>query len=333
MTDTRFLHVLATRLGIGVYDQAWFDYRLELFRTITVASMAAQTSQDFTWLIVVDANMPPKARATVEQAIAGLTNTEILDVEFKTDFRPTVAAWCTQTARRTATDHVLTSRLDDDDALKTNAFERIHTEAADFLTTSPHQYAVFSLNIGTMWLPAQRRGYTRYHDSHSLGLSLMEPASHVTTVYSKPHRDIKQQFTPRGAHIKGIDGDTRWWLYATHRMADSDTGDGTRYKKIMEHKYGYHLDDNLLETFGLDPQAIDALTHVTEPQAATPIKRLTLRAMDYEREIKTQREKQRSPWPLARRRATKRIRKLEQQRHAAGTGIVSTPPPAAKTPK
>lgn len=323
MTDTRFLHVLATRMGIGIYDQAWFDYRLALFTTITVPSMAAQTSQDFTWLIAVDRNMPTNARTTLDHAISNLTNTHIVEVEFKTDFRPTIAQWCTHQATTTGTRHVLTSRLDDDDALNTNAFERIHTETADFLRTSRQPYAVFSLNIGTMWLPAQRRGYTRYHDSHSLGLSLLEPAAKTTTVYSRPHREIKQRLAPQGAHIHGIDGDTRWWLYAAHTMADSDTGDGSRHKKIMEHKHGYHVDDAQLESFGLDPQAITTLQHIIEPQAATPIKRLTLRAMDIERQIKAERARQQSLSPWKRRKAAKRIKDLERQRQSAGSDIVS----------
>lgn len=321
--STRFSHVLATRLGIGIYDQSWFDYRLALFETITVASMTNQTSQDFTWLIVVDTNMPTRARTTVETATAHLTNTHILDVEFKTDFRKTIATWCTDHATRTNTPHILTSRLDDDDALHTHAFERIQSEATDFLTTSHHQHAVFSLNIGTMWLPAQRRGYTRYHDSHSLGLSLMEPADNITTVYSRPHREIKQRLTPQGTHIRGIDGDKRWWLYAAHTMADSDTGDGARHKKIMEHKYGYHVDDEQLATFGLDPQAITALEHIPEPVAAAPIKRLTLRAMDVERQIKAERDRATSLSPWKRRKAERRIRELERQRQSAGSGIVS----------
>lgn len=318
--STRFQHILATRLGIGIYDQAWFDYRLALFQAITIPSMTHQTSQDFTWLIVTDTNMPTQARDTVNKATAHLTNTHILDVEFKTDFRPTIATWATQHAN---TDHILTSRLDDDDALHTHAFERIHTEAEHFLTTSPHPYAVFSLNIGTMWIPANRRGYTRYHDSHSLGLSLMEPTDNITTVHSKPHREIKHQLTPRGAHIRGIDGDQRWWLYAAHTMADSDTGDGARHKKITEHKYGYHVDDQQLESFGLDPHTITALQDLPEPVAASPIKRLTLRAMDIERQIKTERDRQQSRLPWRRRKATRRIRDLEHQRHNAGTKIVS----------
>ncbi|MGH8879865.1 MAG: glycosyltransferase, partial [Stackebrandtia sp.] len=37
-----------------MYDEAWFDYRLRLFESITVPSMLAQTDRDFWWLVVVD---------------------------------------------------------------------------------------------------------------------------------------------------------------------------------------------------------------------------------------------------------------------------------------
>src|SRR5690606_34071114 len=155
-SSTTFIHVLATRLGIGVYDPAWFDYRLRLFETITVPSLAAQTSAEFTWMLEGDRRMPATARGRLERANAGLPRAVVLPVEFKTDFRPAVVRWCRQRADQVGARHVLTTRLDDDDALRIDALERLQSEAADFTRTSQHRYAVLSFNLGCMWLPTDR---------------------------------------------------------------------------------------------------------------------------------------------------------------------------------
>jgi hypothetical protein len=285
MSGRGFVHVLATRVGIGVYDVGWFDYRLALFEAITVPSMAAQTSQDFHWLVVVDQRMPRAARERLDRAVAARPGTEVLPVEFKSDLRAAVAARARELADTAGTEFTVTSRLDDDDAMHTEAFARLHDEADDFQRTGRSRYAVFSFNVGCMWLPPHRRGYTRYHDSHSLGLSLMEPAKRCQSIYSKPHKEIKYQYAPRGAHLRGIDGDRRWWLYATHPLADSETGDRSRIERILTHRYGYRVDDTLLASFGLDPSVIDRLGGDAEPEIIGSTIRLWERAVDAEQEI------------------------------------------------
>lgn len=319
-----FVHVLATRIGIGVYDQAWFDYRLRLFESITVPSMKAQTCQDFSWLLIVDREMPAKAREQLDQAIAGMSNAKIVAVEFKTDLKATVVRWSKRRAVAKGVEYVMTSRLDDDDAMRVDAFERLHREAAEFIRVDNYHYAVFSFNLGCMWLPSRRLGYTRYHDSHSLALSLVEPVESCKCVYAYPHRDIKRVIAPRGAYIRGIDGDTLWWLYAAHNLASSDTGDGKRAEKITEHKYGYDVDDSLLATFGLDPETIAALATVPDPSARKPVLRMWAGAMDIEREIRQTRSEMAQAVGREQAALKERLEELELERRAAGSGIVET---------
>jgi hypothetical protein len=325
VSSSSFIHVLATRIGIGVYDEAWFDYRLRLFQSVTVPSIASQTSRDFSWLLVVDKNMPPVARSRFDAAIAKLDNAVVIPVEFKTDFRKAVVRWSRQKAESAGAAYVLSSRLDDDDALRTDAFERLQAETADFLRSSRHRYAVFSFNLGCMWLPSRRRGYTRYHDSHSLGLSVVEPAEVCRSVYAWPHREIKQQLAPRGTYIRGLAGDTLWWLYAAHNLSDSETGSGIRLEKIMNHRYGYPVDESILGYFGLDPAAVAALAVTDEPESNEPTKFLSLRGIETEQEIKELRARIRRTsrmQVLKLYQARRRLGQLEQQRLIVGSGIV-----------
>ncbi|HIW61329.1 MAG TPA: putative rhamnosyl transferase [Candidatus Stackebrandtia excrementipullorum] len=317
-----FVHVLSTRVGIGVYDEAWFDYRLKLFSAVTVPSIAAQTCQDFTWLLVVDKQMPPKARGVFDEVIKPLKNVVVLEVEFKADFRKTVARWSKEYAAVKRADFVLSSRLDDDDALHITAFERIHAETDGFFTREDLRFAVFSLNVGCMWLPSKGHGYTRYHDSLGIGLSLMEPAESVETVYAHPHRDIKQRLTPRGSYMCGVDGAELWWLYAAHTISDSDKGDGKRHQRIINHKYGYSLDRKTMQRFGLIPEQIAGLREVGEPIPRQATKFLSLRTLETEKQIRSIRSELTDASWLRRRLLTQRLSRLERERVQAGSNIV-----------
>jgi hypothetical protein len=322
--------VLATRLGIGVYDETWYDYRMSLFEAITVPCMKAQTSRDFDWLIVVDKQMPPLARQRLDAAIAGVPRAEVLSVEFKSDFRKAIVDWGKDAARLAGREYILSSRLDDDDALRVDFFERLRFEADDFLRreTGKPRRGVFSFTLGTMWVPSTRFGYTRYHDSHSLGLSVVEPIATHRSVYYWTHPEIKQRLAPQGAYIRGVDGDDiRWWLYAAHPLAVTDRGDNVRYKKVMEHKHRYRIDDDFLATFGVDASAVDALAETTVPQQAPDPQPLSTRAMDLEHEIKALRGQEDGAGMWERRRLRRRIEELQAERRRVGSNIVASEQP------
>ncbi|GAB3993051.1 hypothetical protein GCM10029992_03700 [Glycomyces albus] len=262
---SQFIHVLSTRLGIGVYDQAWFDYRLTLFENITVPSIRAQTESGFRWLIVVDEQMPHAARKRLAAVVDTVQQVEVLEVEFKKDFRRAVVRRSREMAADAGVDRILSSRIDDDDAIHTGLFARIHQEARECIESDDPEYAVFAPTLGCMWLPSERRGYTRYHDSHSIALTVMEPAERSRSVYAWPHREIKPRLAPRGAYCKHIDGSTGWWLYTVCSISDSDKGDGARRKKIMEHKYGYYVDDELLASYGITSEQAKTAQEAEEP--------------------------------------------------------------------
>ena len=319
---------MATRVGIGVYDENWFDHRLTLLETITVPSMAAQSDQGFTWLLVVDRNMPERAAARLAGIIAGLPNAVALPVEFKTDFGPTMAAWARDFATRQDAEYVLTSRIDDDDALVTDGVERLHAEAEQYLTLGRPGRAVFSFTVGAMWIPTERRAYSRYHDSLGIGLSVLEPlAGGVRGVYDWPHLEIKQRLVPPGGYARGIDTADPSWLYAAHPLSDSDDGDRKRLERVRGHRYGYRLDDAMLTRFGLDPVAVDTLARTEPPDVTTPVKRLATRATKLEAEITRLRGELRHAEARADTEAVSalagRIAELDERRRAAGQDLVA----------
>ncbi len=70
-----FKHYIITRFNEGVYGpeprtpippDAWMDHRLSLFTTFTFASIAEQTCQNFTWLILMDERTPDRYLREIE---------------------------------------------------------------------------------------------------------------------------------------------------------------------------------------------------------------------------------------------------------------------------
>lgn len=59
-------HFVVTRLGLGIYREPWFASTIDLFEAVTLPSLARQTSTEFTWLVAIDADMPPNARRRIE---------------------------------------------------------------------------------------------------------------------------------------------------------------------------------------------------------------------------------------------------------------------------
>ena len=64
MSGLRLPHFVITRLGIGINNDDWFQSALGLFEAVTLPSLCAQSSTDFTALLIVGHDMPPATRWT-----------------------------------------------------------------------------------------------------------------------------------------------------------------------------------------------------------------------------------------------------------------------------
>lgn len=74
-------HFVVTRLGIGIHSESWYESAIPLFEAVTFASLEAQTSQDFTSLIIVDHEMPMSARAHLTRIVDGRRNFHIVPID------------------------------------------------------------------------------------------------------------------------------------------------------------------------------------------------------------------------------------------------------------
>jgi hypothetical protein len=63
-------HFIVTRIGLGIYSEPRLNKVIDLFEAVTLASLANQSSQAFSSLIVVDAHMPAGARTKISTLLA-----------------------------------------------------------------------------------------------------------------------------------------------------------------------------------------------------------------------------------------------------------------------
>lgn len=131
--ERTFSHFLITRFnvpvadwsvdkaGVPTRDKAWMKDRLSLFTRYCVPSVAAQTDKAFTWLICVDAGTKDDDLDAIQAGTQAIARRELI---FARDHGEAM----NRLRERLAADpagYVITSRLDNDDALSTGYVDTI----------------------------------------------------------------------------------------------------------------------------------------------------------------------------------------------------------------
>ncbi|GAA2140808.1 glycosyltransferase [Glycomyces algeriensis] len=284
------LHVIATRHGIGVFDEQWFAYRQLLLEHLTLASLDAQTHRDFVWYIAIDREMPPAARRRLTALAAERPWIHLAETELKRDFVPDLVAWAREEARARGKGWVLTTRLDDDDAVNRDLVGRLHESAAEYLAEGGAAPAILSPTLGCNWVPSEAAGHRTYHHSPSIGLSLLEPASRALSVYRRNHSTLAQKLVPGGVSVRHIDGETMWWLYAHTGLSDQQREGSERMSKVADHPNAVALDAAALAQFGITAEGLRLLRRTPEPEPHETLHLLNRRGLDVEQEIHDLRE-------------------------------------------
>lgn len=214
-TGRDFLHVVGTRFNIGAFNEQWLAYRQELFEVLTLPSLDAQTEKDFVWVLCIDRNLPERFRARLDELAGSRPYLRLLELELLDDFTPSFIRWCRAEAAARGRSHLLTTRIDNDDALHRDLFGEIHKVARDVLAQRHPLPAAITPTTGYQWVPATGQGFPSYHFSHSIGTSALETAADFESVYGRNHRKVPDWATAKGGSVRAVDGHTRWWLYTT----------------------------------------------------------------------------------------------------------------------
>lgn len=192
-----FLHAVVTRFNVGCTDAAWLEHRVRLFERFTLPSVQAQTRQDFHWLLLCDrmtSGVWKNRLRAYESENTHLVWTARGDKAWRKYLRDLLAGDET---------HVITTRLDNDDAVSRCFVEDIQTAA------SPDVEREFlNFPLGYLWF--RGRITRKEHRSNSF-ISCCEPIGDLRTVYCRQHVHLA-----RVAPVRQLGVGTPHWLRVCH---------------------------------------------------------------------------------------------------------------------
>ena len=221
MAET-FIHIVMTRFNLATPGRelalrtqpGWLEGRFELFERFCLPSIAAQTCRNFQWIIYFDKDTPDTFKSRIEEL-----RSVFPFVPYYTGLFPS-EGWRNSIRDTFAPDTplLLTTRLDNDDALANDYVARLH---ATITETGPRPGA-YNFRNGLI-----RRGSALYalsHDSNAF-FSWLEPVSdEMRTAPSILHMKI-------GEHgmVYQIDGPPAW-LQIVHETNVSNKVRGRRVR-------------------------------------------------------------------------------------------------------
>jgi hypothetical protein len=133
--SVKFTHYLITRFNVnisgngpelirqGVRTAGWELERMPLFEKICVPSVLGQTCPDFVWLIYCDTETSKPILLRIREAVHKSPNVEIHQVSGFDEMKLHLQQKCAQSK----TPYVITSRLDNDDAIGKKYIETVQT--------------------------------------------------------------------------------------------------------------------------------------------------------------------------------------------------------------
>lgn len=208
-------HLILTRFSVKLlgadteegFSREWLRERLRLFEDYPLASLRAQTRQDFRWLVFCD---PSTDRECIDALRVHSKSVRGLEIVFADSGLFDHLGDRVREAVSPSADVVLTTRLDSDDALHVDAVRILAEYAQDFAETTLPSLVV-NFPRGYQLDTVKRRLYERYY-LRSPFLTLIEHkrARPLDTVLLKQHTQVSNHvLTHQDISIVG-------WLQVIH---------------------------------------------------------------------------------------------------------------------
>lgn len=213
-------YYIVTRLGIGIADMERSIFRVRLLAETLYRSLVAQTSQDFSWLIVADQRIHPQAESELRQLISSHPNFEIHKQDpLKTKSMTPMSA--TVKERIQSSPFAAISRIDDDDVVSTEYVSTVRSvlraEApitAPFAVTFPHGLHVqphrsVLAAASIPWL------------APSIALLVSTAGTELFTPYSIKHANVGVEAERRGGKSMTCSDTGPMWAYVRRPTSNS----------------------------------------------------------------------------------------------------------------
>ncbi|OBY93322.1 hypothetical protein A6723_009195 [Pseudomonas sp. AU11447] len=259
--NNSFQHFFFTNFGIGIKDEIWLSYRLEIFVNTVFPSLANQSSRDFEWVIFIDKALPVIHVRRLQSAIQtqGL-NARLLPV----DEYIAVPGEIEKLLADVQSDTLLTSRIDDDDCIHHRVVELIQREALGSSSTEDIQ--VISLKKGFEFLPSDSCYREVSHQTLALALTLVDrtQGGKKRSINQYAHHLVVDTLAKQGVRFShtALELDVPLYLYTKHPLSDSYFF-GSRARIIADPKRRDGFDETFFSQYGLSSQTLAYLTELT----------------------------------------------------------------------
>jgi len=262
MVDFGF--IVSTRFGIGVTDPAWFEGRFSLFEAITLPSLAAQSDQDFTWLLFVGREPLPWVVDRLSALLQRFNQRATLVYETQN------ASAINRHAKQSfGSGHCVLASIDDDDAWHRNLIRYAKAAASEFLSdgldrcsyTYPEGYEwlvtdiidVDAFNKSGRVVNRKSACYPYRRPFHSMSCFTLSPTGRCFEGFGNLHSSSGEIARNFGYELRELDyPEGKAWLYARHQQADSAV-----HKAWANPPVSVSVED-LANTFGVDAARLEA---------------------------------------------------------------------------
>jgi hypothetical protein len=228
--------LVATRFGLGIRDQRWFDHRLQLIEAVTAPSLASQTRQDFTWAVFVDPDLKRSIRAELERIIAPAGHPVVVDTA---PYNAKSVLGLAKKLKLPRHGYGLTARIDDDDAWRRDTVEKVSGIATTWLQRHHEERrpgAAITFAHGLEWImydaididkmvqhqhvvrPQSLRPYT--NPFHSMSVFVLANLTTRIAATSGKHSEMASTLSQQGFDIL-VQEDPDMWLYVRHKQVVS----------------------------------------------------------------------------------------------------------------
>jgi hypothetical protein len=267
-------HFVVTRLGLCVYSECWFEKLIGLFEAITLSSVMRQTSNEFDWLIVVDAAMPPKARERLEGLLRPHANLHLvaIDVTRVTHVRQGCFDWVWDRCQDfilefglldEPSDYVITSVIDADDAWHRDMISTVNAFMSERLpplrvgeerrgTWLRHTSGIAAtFPLGNTWFITANAMEPMNFPFMSMAVFIAARFSSGISACSSRHRGWPSYCEVLAFEVAQIERDQPMWIYSRHDLSTQPWDVG------MLAPVDPCVSEQLYDDFGIDRHKIE----------------------------------------------------------------------------
>ncbi len=193
----KFEHHILTRFNLRIfsesYSEDWFLHRLGLFEKYCLPSVARQTNPNFVWHLLFNEQRTLPHIDTIRRFNLDAANAQI---HLLPDV-PKQVQYASQNLINTD-NHLLTTRIDNDDIMHPQFVERVQTEAIKLLESGMTEPHLLDFGIHFHWAPTQNKMVQYKVPYPTAFVSLLEPAvagREIKTVNCGKHTKLHKEFT------------------------------------------------------------------------------------------------------------------------------------------